>query len=1182
MKHFLRKIKTIFVMILIMGVALPTIAQSGKALNLDGVNAYMSVADATDLNIGTGQSFSFTCWVKTNSFAKRIFSKRAAPYAPANPGYEFINNSSPGGQFGVNLRATDGTNAGPAFGSTNVTDNQWHHLAMVVNTTDNTCKIYVDGGLQQTSTNAIIGSGSFASTVNLIIGANNDLSLFLAGQMDNIRVWSKALSAAEVTTDMTSTISGPTTNLIAAWDFESVTINSVPDVSGNGHTGTLNGNFAIVNVCSKVLSLDGVNSFMSVPDHADLDIAPGQTKTITCWIKTTSTNTSRIIAKRSNSSTQNPSTAGTTGTGYELWMGNGANAGKIAGNAAAWNTTTSSSTTFSTTGYNAGTANDGSWHHLAAVFDNASANKTVTFYLDAGTPNARAGTFSNTYDFSTGVAFIVGAASNNTNYFTGQMDNVRVWNTAMSQSQVAADMTNVVTGPTTNLLAAWDFENAVGTSVPDISGNGHTGTLNGNATVLTICNGMQYQATSLVQTELPAGKGDANQRIIAVDVQTTGTISPISLTSLGITMNGTTTLSDVSGVKIYYTGNSNRFNTSTLFATVTPGAGTLSANGTQTLGSGDNYFWIAYDVAAGATEGNLLDATCENITVGGNTYNFTSPNNTVAGSRTILLENQLLFAPGDAGSVSYRIPAIVTASDGSLVTVTDKRWNNTGDLPNKIDLVVRRSTDNGQTWSAPLTISNFGASSGTGDAALLVDKIKNPGTIICMFAANQGFGASTASNPIKVQYCKSTDNGITWSAPTDVTNQIYGAGCSNPYSQTWNGAFVSSGRMFQLRNGRIMAVMDVRQTSSGTQDNFTIYSDDGGTTWAALTSDPSTHGIAAAGQANEAKLVELDNGNLLMSTRHSPNQLMSVSTNAGLTWGSASSNAQLVEPSCNGDFIRFTSTVDGYNKSRLLQSIPNNSGTRKNVSVFISYDEGTTWNTSKTIYPQASAYSSLTILPDGTIGMYYENGEYGDIYDMYFVRFSLNWLTNGADTYLPSGTLPLSLLNFNGNADVPNKKVLLKWTTTNEVNVSHFEVEYSTDGKQFANAGEVKANNNSGNNEYEFVHSPGYSIPVIFYRLKTVDVDGKVAYSRVLQFRFDKVQSLTVTPNPMGSVVTVNVSVNGTAKLLVINAAGAVVKNMSVSSNSFTIDTEKFTSGLYYFKLLGADGFEKIVKVVKQ
>ena len=73
----------------------------------------------------------------------------------------------------------------------------------------------------------------------------------------------------------------------------------------------------------------------------------------------------------------------------------------------------------------------------------------------------------------------------------------------------------------------------------------------------------------------------------------------------------------------------------------------------------------------------------------------------------------------------------------------------------------------------------------------------------------------------------------------------------------------------------------------------------------------------------------------------------------------------------------------------------------------MSTDEGTTWPVRKTIFSGASAYSSITVLPDGTMGIYYENGE-SSTYQMYFVRFSLNWLTNGADTY----TAPNSAVSF--------------------------------------------------------------------------------------------------------------------------------------------------------------------------
>ncbi|MBS1920486.1 MAG: exo-alpha-sialidase [Bacteroidetes bacterium] len=920
---------------------------------------------------------------------------------------------------------------------------------------------------------------------------------------------------------------------------------------------------------------------MTVPTSTALNVTASTSRTITMWFKTTvSTGNARLFAKRANATGTNQSTGGVAGTGIETFIGNSSGY-KVGPNARSTGGTNVGG------GFNSLVINDGLWHHVAFILSNAvSGQFTSTLYLDGANMTTATNSTAN-QDLSNLVNIVIGAASDFSNKFPGSVDEIRIYNYAMSATDVSTDKnTSSVSSATTGLLAAWDFEpaNVSGTSVTDVSGNGNTGTLVGSPSIVPTASNMQFSNVSLVQTELPAGRGNADQRIISVNVVTTGNASPLNLTALNFTMNGSTNISDVSNVKIYYTGAASRFNTSSLFATVTPAAGTLTATGTQTLASGNNFFWIAYDVSSTATEGDLLDATCESVTVGGTSYPLASPNNTVAGTRTILLANQLLFAPGDAGSSNYRIPAIITAADGSLVTVTDKRWNGSGDLANKIDLVVRRSTDNGQTWSAPLTISNFGGPNGTGDAALVLDKVVNPGTLICMFSANVGFGASTPSVPANIQYCKSTDNGQTWSAPTDVTNQIYASGSSNSYSKTWYAAFVSSGRMHQLRSGRIMAVLDVRQTSAGTQDNFTIHSDDGGTTWVAETSDPTTHGIAAAGQANEAKVVELDNGKILMSTRHAPSRLLSTSTtSAAVAWGTATLNAQLAEPSCNGDLIRYTSTIDGYDKSRLLQSIPNNSGTRKNVSVFISYDEGTTWNTSKTIYPQASAYSSLTILPDGTIGMYYENGEYGDIYDMYFVRFSLNWLTNGADTYTPSTTLPLSLLSFKGNLSHNNKQVDLQWTTTNELNVSHFDIEFSTDGVNFNKVGVVNASNTTAINNYSFSHT---NLPVqsniIYYRLKSVDIDGKFTYSEILKFRLSDDGSVSIYPNPVNDKLLINAPAFKNGILQVIVAGnGSIVKTMTVPGESFTVDLATLSKGAYIIKLTNGTS-EKTMKIIKE
>ena len=88
------------------------------------------------------------------------------------------------------------------------------------------------------------------------------------------------------------------------------------------------------------------------------------------------------------------------------------------------------------------------------------------------------------------------------------------------------------------------------------------------------------------------------------------------------------------------------------------------------------------------------------------------------------------------------------------------------------------------------------------------------------------------------------------------------------------------------------------------------------------------------------------------------------------------------------------STVEGNPWDVALQTLPNSSS-RQNVSIALSTDEGATFGTPKTICPRGSAYSAAVVLPDGTLGVYYEeNGVFGG-YTMRFVRFSLDWASNG-------------------------------------------------------------------------------------------------------------------------------------------------------------------------------------------
>ena len=350
-----------------------------------------------------------------------------------------------------------------------------------------------------------------------------------------------------------------------------------------------------------------------------------------------------------------------------------------------------------------------------------------------------------------------------------------------------------------------------------------------------------------------------------------------------------------------------------------------------------------------------------------------------------------LYHPGDYGSANYRIPAVITAKDGSIVAVTDKRKYNEGDLPQDIDIVCNRSTDGGSTWSEPYTIAQgTGINHGFGDCAIAWSNDDNG--LIAVFVGGPGLWNSTPSNPIRSYKSYSYDNGQTWTAPEDITHFIFGDGCIVPEHASWRASFFGSGNGLCTSSGRIMFVAAIREGSAQSLNNYAVYSDDNGLTW-------QVSGRASEG-GDEAKVTELIDGRILMSIRHAGKRWYNISEDGGETWQSSTSQwNDITAPACNGDIIRYTSVNQGHNKNRLLHSVPQGSS-RRDVTVYVSYDEGETWPVKKIIVPYSSAYSSLCVLPDGTIGLYVEeepNGTSG--YSTAFYNFSIEWLTDGEDTY---------------------------------------------------------------------------------------------------------------------------------------------------------------------------------------
>ncbi|WP_455497984.1 exo-alpha-sialidase [Coprobacter sp.] len=740
------------------------------------------------------------------------------------------------------------------------------------------------------------------------------------------------------------------------------------------------------------LAFNGSNQCMRISSHNDFNIGLEESFTVSLWIKANSyVHGQRYISKRDlNIGDPGPSRAG-----YELWSGNSSS------QCLAINTpkTTSSNilSVFSNKSVNSGT-----WFHAAIVINRNE--QKIYMYHNGSIVGTSTATDMSEWSVTNDIDVYVGAgyATGISNYMNGAVANVRFYKKALSSDEISTDMgqndfSALPESLKTSAVAAYDFanNNISGVKVTDLTGKGHDGTLlNFPIETANITN------VTLTQNSKFTGRGNAQDIILKANIQLGGTGNSTPLNSVKINLDGTTDISDISTIKIYSTGSTDRFDErtaagATLIGSFTPSEGDINCDlENAVLSSGNNYLWITATVSDNAIEGNNIDASFSALTTEKETFTVTNPSPT--GYREILLTRKLVYAPGDNGSTNYRIPALVVAKDNSLVIATDKRKYNETDLPQDIDIVINRSEDGGRTWSEPVTIAQgTGVGHGFGDAALAHTTEENG--LICVFVGGDGLWESTVQSgkKIKSYMCKSSDNGKTWSEPREITQYIYGTTCSDPSRQSWKASFFGSGNGLLTSTGRIMFVAAIREGYAQSLNNYVIYSDDNGDTW-------NISGKASTG-GDEAKVVELTDGRILMSIRHGGARWYNISDDGGLTWNPTTSSwSEMQANACNGDIIRYTSVNDGYETNRLLHSVPN-STERRNVSVFVSYDEGETWSIKKSICPYQSVYSSLAILPDGTIGAYIEENPDGAC-SLYFMNFTLDWLTNGADTYMAPGT----------------------------------------------------------------------------------------------------------------------------------------------------------------------------------
>ncbi len=191
--------------------------------------------------------------------------------------------------------------------------------------------------------------------------------------------------------------------------------------------------------------------------------------------------------------------------------------------------------------------------------------------------------------------------------------------------------------------------------------------------------------------------------------------------------------------------------------------------------------------------------------------------------------------------------------------------------------------------------------------------------------------------------------------------------------------------------------------------------------------------------------------------------------------------------------------------------------------------------------------------------------------------------------YPAPSTLPVKLTAF--TASLVKEKVNLKWETASEINVSHFELERSTDGVNFSKtalvfsygAADTKASYTYSDNVTSF------QVPVVYYRLRSVDIDGKseLSETRIIRLGKTDVNSISILtfPNPVMNELRITVPNNWQNKPAVFemfNANGQVSSRKSASgcNQTETINTSNLAPGFYIVRVTcdGQTAQQKIVK----
>lgn len=343
-----------------------------------------------------------------------------------------------------------------------------------------------------------------------------------------------------------------------------------------------------------------------------------------------------------------------------------------------------------------------------------------------------------------------------------------------------------------------------------------------------------------------------------------------------------------------------------------------------------------------------------------------------------------VFARGQDGYHTFRIPALAVTGKGTVLAICEGRKSSAGDSGN-IDLVVKRSEDHGRTWSGIQIIRDDGDNT-CGNPCVVVDGAT--GVIFLLSSWNRGDDhegqiiAGTSKDTRRVFVMQSDDDGKSWSKPREITPEVK--------APEWTWYATGPGSGIQLtrgpHKGRLVVPCDHIEAATKHYFSHVIFSDDHGKSW-------RRGGATPRHQVNECDVVELADGKLMLNMRSYDKskraRQSALSDDGGATWHDQRLVPELIDPICQAAMVR-QRWPDDKRPGILLFSNPASGTGRVNLTVRVSRDDGLTWPDSHELFAGPGAYSDLAVLADGQPACLYEAGKFHPYETIFFTRMPIS------------------------------------------------------------------------------------------------------------------------------------------------------------------------------------------------